>query len=231
MAKAGGRRQKKARDRRTQRSPGRPRGPVGPGSRPVAAGTRRRRDRSGRASGLRRQPGSARRPPGPARDRAGTGLDPGGQPGHRRIPARVGDESLAARLAAGRAGQARRPGAVGRSRGDGRRHDHGRAARLPGRHRGRALGRPGGRARGGGAGKGRLVGERPGLSPRLVRARPRSGVHRHHRDCGRDAARIPPSARPGEAPPAARHRPACRAAAGRRREPGGGLPRPPTSGC
>ncbi len=81
-------------------------------------------------------------------------------------------------------------------------------------------------------GQGRLVGERRGLPPGLVRARPRRRVHRHRRHRGRDAARVPASARPGEAAPAARHRPAGRAptaaAAERRRPP---ARRPPTSGC
>ena len=132
MAKAGGRRRpNRARDRHQQSSPGPGASvPVGPGPRSVAAGPGRGRHRGGRAGGLRRQRRRPRPPPGPARDRAGAGLDRGGQPGPRRVPARVGVGRLAARLAASRAGQALRPGVVGRSRGDGRRHDHGRDARL-----------------------------------------------------------------------------------------------------
>ena len=117
--------------------------PTGPGSRPDAAGPRRGRHRGGRAGGLRRQPGRRTALAWIRSRSSGRRAGPGGQPGHGRVPAHGGDERLARGWQP--AELARHVGrGCPRSRGDGRRHDRGRDARLPGSDGGPPLVRSGG---------------------------------------------------------------------------------------
>jgi len=160
--------------------------------RPVAAGTCGGRGGRGDPRGRPRRSTHVRDVPGVAGCRAGSRVDTGGQLGDRRFPPFVGDGRLAARLAARRAGPARRPGSGPRPRIDGRGHDRRRDSPLRRGHHRRPLGVPGGVP-----GRRRPAGKRCRVRGRLAGA---PGRHRkacrRHRD--RAAAPVPAPARAGE---------------------------------